>query len=297
LTAGGGDKPELSVVVAGSRPQGPPEEIFEVLRSGLETGRYELLLATTRPPERGLPPATRVLSHAQGTTLPELRLAGVRAARADVIALTEDFCAPVVGWPERLLEAHRRLDAVAVGGPVGRRRGSAAHWALTLVEYGRFFRTEPEAAVEDLPSINVAYSARELHAALPETARGLFEVDVHERLRAAGGRFFRVHDALVFDENTVPLAGARRAQFNHGRLFAAGRVRGRRLLPRLARFVLAPLVPAVLMGRIARGAWAAGATAPLLRALPQVAVLLAAWSAGEAVGSLLGEGDSAARWT
>jgi len=37
-----------------------------------------------------------------------MRLAGVRAASAPLIALTEDFCVPSAGWAEALLDAHER---------------------------------------------------------------------------------------------------------------------------------------------------------------------------------------------
>ncbi len=287
----------LSVVVAGSRSQGPPEALFRSLHSLLQSGDAELLLVTARPGAQALGPGTRVIACAGGTTIPAMRLAGVRAASGPLIALTEDFCAPADGWAEALLEAHERVHAAVLGGPVARRSGSAAEWALTFIEYGRYFRREPEGEVADLPSINVAYDAERLRAALPAAAQGLFEVDLHTRMRARGGSFWRVPGALTFDENKTSLGSATRAQYHHGRLFGGGRVQGRSLLVCCARAALAPAVPAILLGRIIREAGAAGQQFKVLRCLPALLLLLGAWSAGEAVGSLFGVGQSGARWT
>ena len=289
--------PRLSVVVAGSRPDGPPEALFRRLQPLLQAGTLELVLATARAEAQVRPPGTRIVRCAPGATIPALRLAGARAATAPLIALTEDFCVPAEGWAEALLEARGRVDARVLGGPVARRGGSAAHWALTLAEYGRFFRREPEGEVRDLSSINVAYDADRLRAALPAGATGLFEVQLHAQLRARGERFWRVPGAVMFDENQLPLASATRAQYHHGRLFGGERVQASGAFLRLMRCALASAVPAILLARIVREAGAAGHTPEVLRSLPPLALLLGAWSAGEATGSLFGPGQSGERWT
>lgn len=287
----------LSVVVVGSRPQGSPEALFRSLDALLRRGDAELLLVTARPEPPPAWPGTRVIACGAGTTIPAMRLAGIEEAAGTLIAITEDFCAPVAGWAEALLEAHERVAAAALGGPVTRRIGSAAEWALTFIEYGRYFRREPEGDVADLPSINVAYDAERLRAALPAGAQGLFEVEVHARLRARGGRFWRVPGAVMCDENRTVLRSAMHAQYHHGRLFGGGRVQGRSLLVRFARVGLAPAVPAILLGRILRETGSAGQLGKVVRCLPALLLLLGAWAAGEAVGSLYGPGRSGARWT
>lgn len=287
----------LSVVVAGSRPEGPPEALFRGLHSLLQTGVVELLLATTRPEAYAQWPSTRIVLCPSGSTVPAMRLAGVRAATAPLIALTEDFCAPTEGWAETLLEARGRVDAPVLGGPITRRAGSASDWALTLAEYGRFFRREPEGEVADLCSINVAYDADHLRRALPPGATGVYEVELHALLRSRGDRFWRLPLAVMYDENKCPLAKAARAQYHHGRLFSSGRVQEQGLLLRLARCAIAPAVPAVLLNRIAREATAAGHAAEMWRAAPALLILLGAWSAGEAIGSLFGKGRSETKWT
>jgi hypothetical protein len=232
-----------------------------------------------------------------------MRLAGVRAANAPLIALTEDFCAPAAGWAEALLAAHERDRSAVVGGPVARRAGSASDWALTLIEYGRFFARASDGSagsaetVGDLPSINVAYPARELLSALPSGLRGIFEVELHARLREAGVRFSMLPGATMFDYSTTQIHRAARAQYHHGRLFGGDRVRGRALSLRLKHALLTPAVPAVLLSRITRRVAAAGQAEQLLRSLPALSILLTAWAAGEAMGSMFGAGQSADHWT
>lgn len=289
--------PQLSVVVAGSRPQGPPDALFRALGALLENGTVELLLATARPDAQTQWPGTRVVQCASGSNVPAMRLAGIRAAKAPLIAMTEDFCIPSDGWAESLLRARARVDAAVLGGPIARRDGTAADWALTFAEYGRFFRRTPEGEVRDLPSINVAYDADRLRSVLPPDAVGLVETQIHAQLRMQGARFWRVPDAVMLDENTRPFADAARAQYYHGRLFGGGRVEGKGLIPRAIRSAMACLVPLVLFHRILRETGAAGVNAKLLRALPALLLLLIAWSIGEAMGSLIGKGQSAARWT
>lgn len=289
--------PRLSIVVAGSRPEGPPEALFGALHSHLQSGNVEVVIATARANAVSRWPGTRIVQCAPGATVPTMRLAGVRAANAPFIALTEDFCVPGDGWADTLMAASGRVKAAAFGGPVARRSGSAANWALTFVEYGRFFRREPEGEVSDLPSINVVYDARRLREALPPELQGLFEVQLHTQLRERGERFWRIPDAVMYDNNDCPFAKAARAQYFHGRLFGGDRVQGRSAFSRFLRCAIAPALPVILLGRIAREARAAGHQADLWRALPALLFLLVAWSLGEGVGSLLGKGQSAGRWT
>jgi hypothetical protein len=261
------------------------------------TGEVEVILATTRDAGDATEPGVRVLRCAEGATIPELRLAGVRVAVAPLIALTEDFCAPVPGWADALLAAWARGVADVLAGPVARQDGRAADWALTLIEYGRYFCTTPEGPVKDVPSINVAYDAVRLGEALGPHATGFYEVEVHARLRAEGARMWRVPQAVMVDENRMPLSEALHAQFHHGRLYGGDRFAKRPILSRLLHLAVTPTVPLVLLARIAPGTCAAGRGTQLVRALPALALLLLAWAIGEATGTLAGEGGSRRRWT
>jgi hypothetical protein len=290
--------PLLTVVVAGSRAGGPAAAFFDVLAADLARGDVEVVLATARADAGVAPPAgVRVLRLPVGTSVPRLRAAGFRAARAPLVALTEDFCVPTAGWVAALRAAHAAGVVAAVGGPIRRFHGRAVDWALTFCEYGRFFAAGVAGPVHELPGANVCYAAARLTAALGGIPDDFQEVEVHARLLRAGEVLLWQPAAVVHDVNERPFLGASAGMFHHGRLFGGRRVAGAGAVARLKRVVLAPLVPLVLGVRIARGALRSGHAGPLLRSLPFTGVLLVAWAVGEACGSLFGEGRSASRWT
>lgn len=252
----------------------------------------------------GMPAATdslRCLECSPGTRVPRLRAAGLRAARGTIVALTESFCRPAPGWAEALLQARARSGALAVGGPMRRARGSGSHWALTFAEYGRFLQGEPEGPVLDLPLTNVAYERDRLLEILARAPGGLadefVEPEVHAALRSAGEVLWRTPAAVMFDDNDVGLQSSLPAMFHHGRLYGGRRVEGQGLLVRLLRSASSPLVPWIHLARIAKPASAVHGPLVVVRCLPQLSVLLLAWALGEGVGSLLGAGDSASRWS
>ena len=193
----------MSLIVAGSRPGGPALALFSTLERWLTNGQLEVLIATaSQAPVAGAARAgVRVLRAASGTTVPRLRAAGLEAARAPIVALTEDFCVPSPGWADALLDAHARVDAVAIGGPIDCTGGRATDWALTLVEYGRFFGSSSAGAVGHLPGTNVSYKAEALRAILGGLPTELVETTVHATLRDRGATLWRDPRAVMVDVN------------------------------------------------------------------------------------------------
>ena len=288
------DDPRLSIVVAGSHPAGPPTGLHDVLAPRLADGSVELIVSTAATAASALPdhPQIRVLRHPPGTTVPRLRSTGFAAGRAPLVALTEDFCVPGERWVDALVAAHTQTGAIAVGGPIDRRGGMPKDWAVTLLEYGRFFDRERRGAVDDLPGTNVCYDKARLGRCLGVVPEHWIEVAVHRFLRDRGQVLWREPEAVMFDVNDLQLTAAVRAQFHHGRLYGGMRRAESRIAERVRCVLLAPLVPAVLVRRAlgnARGRCSG--------AVPALLALSAAWSFGEAIGWLAGEGHSLERWT
>src|SRR4051812_49782617 len=72
-----------------------------------------------------------------GKSVFQLRRAAYRAARGDVVAITEDHCYVEPDWVERILAAHRRHpNAAAVGGAVLNNTDEK------LVDWAAFFLTQ-----------------------------------------------------------------------------------------------------------------------------------------------------------
>jgi hypothetical protein len=285
---------KLSVVVAGSRAEGLCPRLLESLSEMLRSGRAEVVVATARS---GQCDGTRTVHCDPGTTVPRLRSLGFEEVRGDIVALTEDFCAPAPGWAEALVAAHEKSPAVAVGGPMGRRDGRASAWALTLCEYGRFFGPRTAGPVSDLPGTNVSYKVAKLREVLGDVPSEFQEVLVHGDLRERGETFYWEPAARMYDESDRPFRSALRAQYHHGRLYGGQRIHGRGLAVRVLRAALSPLVPVVLLFRIARAVVPSGNTMPMLRSMPYLLCLLIAWGIGEGVGSIAGVDQSEEQWT
>jgi len=237
------------------------------------------------------------LSCPEGTTIPRLRAEGVMAARAPIVALTESFCRPGQGWARAIIEARDETDSLAIGGPISRESGSRADWALTFVEYGRFMSAGPSGPIYDLSLVNVSYERERFISVMGEGVRELSETHVHSDLLAKGEALWLDRGAVMLDDNCCSLGSSFRALFHHGRLYGGGRVDGSSAPVRLFRCAVSPLVPLVQFARIRRAASSAGHAAQLLHCFPQLSLLLVAFAAGEAIGSLLGAGESAEHWS
>ncbi|GIW07011.1 MAG: hypothetical protein KatS3mg060_1816 [Dehalococcoidia bacterium] len=229
-------------------------------------------------------PNVRVLS-LPGRTLAELRGAGLAAATSDFVAFVDPACQLSTGW----LAAARRALAVApaASGPVEYAGGrSPATWAAFLAEYGAFLPPASSAA-------GVAGTNLIVVRALLEAGGAFWKDEVVERLVAAGHAVAYVPDLVVVHRRRWRTLPFLRDRFHHGRCYA-GRRRGR-LAPieRLGRAVAAPATGLVLFVRLVR------AFLPKRRwrvafalAAPWTIAFLLAWAFGEAIGYLLGPGES-----
>jgi len=287
--------PKLSVVIAGSSQHSTTRAAIEALGAGVRQGTIEVLVSTAGPQatfdDLG---RVRVLPSRAGTIVPRLRSVGLAAAKAEIVALTEDFCVPTTAWADALLATHNAVDAIAIGGPMSRRQGSPTEWALTFQEYGRFFRHAPEGPVDDLPGTNVSYKAARLRTLLSDELAEIEEIVVHGRLRSAGEVLWRAPRAVMYDVSRSRFRSAMRSLYHHGRLFGGRPPAGPR---RLARLPFALMAPAAQLVRIVAGTVPAGHGTRLVRTLPTLVPMLLAWAAGETVGAALGAGDSRGRWT
>jgi len=288
--------PKLSLVVAGSKPGGPSPELLEVLGPQLNAGLIEVVFATSCPQPTSIP-GVSICQLAEGSIIPRLRSAGLKAASAPWVAMTEDFCIPSEHWATALLQACDTVDALAVGGPVDRGEGRASDWALTLAEYGRFMARGHAGPVADLPEINVVFHRGRLLDALNQLPEEMMTTTLLRRLESLESLLWWEPAALMIDVNQMPFGRAIRAQYHHGRLFGGERALGAGLANRSMRFLLSPLVPALSLIRLVPPCWRAERVGKLLLALAPLLSLLFAWAAGEAIGAVAGVGDSKQRWS
>lgn len=233
----------------------------------------------------------RWIAETAGANAARLRARGVAAAGGRIVALVEPWTLPDRDWARSIIEEHDKSDSdTVIGGPVlydGPEEAGA--WAEFFFEYGAFLPPF-EGDVEELAVNNVSYSAELLQRMRPFWEDGFWKHFLHRELRSRGVRFRAAARAAVRHSRPVAFSRFVRERFHHGRAYAA-----RRGGP-AARALLAPLLPILLTGRLARRVRRKpGIKGRLRRALPGLFLAHGAWALGEAVGHVAGDGGSSAR--
>lgn len=238
--------------------------------------------------------------------IPALRMHAIKTAQSDIVALIEDTSQPAHGWCGAINEAFSDSGTGAAGGPVSIARDLPARLqALGYSEYGRFgprSTGEPDlnsatpSPAQRIPGNNLAYRRASLLEASNDCADGLFEDDVVRRLHGFGLKTV-MHPRMAVTYAAADHHGARLAtRLQHGRLFAAERVRAQSPMVRLGWFLKSFLLPFVLTVR-GMGAAIGAARA---RQLPMILIWLFAmetsWAVGEGIGYLAGRGHSLDSW-
>lgn len=222
--------------------------------------------------------------------------AGVRAASAPFVALTEDHCYPEPGWAEALIGAYDERTAVV--GPVVAHAnvGGAIAWADYLLGYGPWLDPTPGGDVGYLPGHNSSYRRSAILDYEPDLDRWLeAESVLHWDLREKGWRLVLEPRARTHHFSFSRPKSWLTATFLQSRAFAGRRTREAGVAKRLFWVAACPLIPAVRLGRCVRDSRRSAAGPPLVRALPALTASLAVSALGEAVGYALGEGDAAER--
>ena len=224
-------------------------------------------------------PWVTLLEAEEGTSVFVRRARGLARSRGQRLMLLEDHCRAAPGWLQALTTAGQ----TAAGGPV--RGDSAPSWrafALYLVEYSALMPPLADGPCPALLAVNAAYGREALFAVTDAWREAFYDNEVHDALRASGHPTHAVAAAVVDSRLDLALKAA------CAHLFAGGRRFGGRCDNRTLRFLAAPILPLVLLGRILsrvarrRPSW----LARTLLAVPLMLLLLAAWSAGEALGAL-----------
>ena len=289
--------PELSVVVASLNGFPYLGECLGALARGPAT---EVIVADatderTRERVRERWPEVRLLSFDEPRTIPELRAAGIAAARAPHVALIEDHCVVRNGWAERIVRDHREGHPI-VGGAV---RNAATRrlrdWAAFFCEYSEHMEPVPRGTVRVLPGMNVSYDRDAIAAMRELLAAGLWETWLHEHLLRSGFELYADPEITIDHAKDFGFREFVYQRYHYARSYAGLRN------PELGwkRFVYlagSPLLVPLVYARIARNvASRRRHRRELVAATPLILVYLSVWAFGEAVGYALGGGRSLLR--
>lgn len=241
--------------------------------------------------------ATRLVLVASMDSTARARAAGVRAASAPIVLMTEDHSLPEPGWLDALLAAHRSGCAAAGPAVANGNPDSLLSWANLAIEYNEWLHPAAAGPVEHLPGHNSSYN-RDILLAYGEALGDWLEAEsvLHWDLRARGHALLLEARAVTSHHNFSLWRDSLSLRFDAGRQFAGMC----RLRWSLARRVLylggAPLIPLVRAARICRQLLKPGRPARLLPALlPLCLFLLTVETAGAFLGYLAGPGASSLR--
>lgn len=243
--------------------------------------------------------AVRIVEIGQMDSTARARAAGIRAATAPVVVLTEDHSFPEPGWADALIRAHR--EEWAAVGPVllNANPRSLLSWANLVIEYNEWLDPRPGDVVSHVPGHNSSYKRDVLLSYGDDLEKWLeAETVLHWDLQARGHRLYLEPSAKLRHLNFSRLSSSLSLRFNGGRQFAGMRADGWPSVRRIFYAVAAPMIPFVRLRRILRELRRPGRRKELIpRLLPLLLTLLAFDAAGEMIGYALGVGSAAQKIT
>lgn len=290
--------PAVSVVVPSVSGTGAILECLAALCDQEGAAAAEVVVVdrageATRAAIRRRFPDVRIVAMDEGAPLPEMRGRGMAEARGGMIAVLGEHLRPARSWLRAIAQAQAQ-GRDAISGPIDNRAGAtAAEWAFFLSEYGPFM---PPVAAESsalLAGSNCAYRRSALDRLGARSGTALWDGDLAARLSAAGMAVSCDAALAARNEKRLDAAGLLAQRHHCSRTGAAHRTAGWPRWKRAAFALATPLLPPVLLIRIARTVLAKRRhRRELLRALPLLVAVCIVWAAGEAVGALGGPGPS-----
>jgi hypothetical protein len=178
---------------------------------------------------------------------------GVRRARAELVAFTEDHCFPAPNWAERLIVAHRREYAVVGPAVKSANPQTLVSQADFYIAYGKWAAPIESSEVDFLMGHNACYKRTallEYDAELGEVLEA--ETALQWDMRAHGHRFWLEATTFVRHTNYEQWLPWSDLQWNHARVFAGQRAAKWKLSKRLVFALGSPLIPFVRFVRIRR---------------------------------------------
>jgi glycosyltransferase involved in cell wall biosynthesis len=286
---------DISIVIAAHHGASTLEACLRAVAAEIaraDNARVEIIIAAAGDMQHVAAHGVRteIVRLPQSAGVPALRATGLRVAKGDILALLEDHLTPTSGWLAALIEAHRRFpEAMVIGGavdPINTHR--IVDWAGYFCEYGAHMSPISKGETKLLTGANVSYkraAIERLHEFITD-----WETTWHEILAREGYPLRAEPRMIVGHRHCFAARAFLRERLKYGYDYA--RVRCRRLSPfqRWVRAIAAPLLPAILIARLARSVCRKRRNRfAFVSALPWMLLFFSAWALGEGTGYVAGK--------
>ncbi len=294
------DLPELSVVIGSHNARTSVAACLGALQKQRNGCRAEIIVVDnstdgTAAIVAAQFPDVALMCTSPEQWIPELWEAGIRASRGSIVALTTAHCVPDDDWMKEVLAAHHGSVYVGIGGAIENdASASITDWAVYLCRYARYMRPFAPYVIRDIPADNASYKRWALDSCTDVRARGFWEPDIHAKLTAEGYQLFMTPRIGVRHLRSFTFIKFMRQRFWHGRQFGSSRAMRLSTAVRLAHIVAAPLVPFLMLTRIACQVFRRRQhITHLLLATPVLLLFLASWTTGQVIGYMAPTGHQA----
>lgn len=229
---------------------------IESLRRQREAPAFEIVIACApgisgvEAARRRFPEARIVVNDGQRTPL-ELASRAVRECRGELILLTKDHCVPDPDWVRVMVDAQRKGRAVVGGRVEIDSAASATEWAFLFIDFFRYVGPVASGPAPFLTVCNAAYKRDELDTIRELWEETFVETDINDALRTRFGTLWLSAESQVTMYRRITLRDAIRERYTFGRLFGYSRVVRWTLARRLVYALGAPVLPFLLLGRMA----------------------------------------------
>lgn len=294
-------RPAISVMFATIRGWPAARLPIDAAREQLTSvgGQMVVVDGSGRPPPTALDvgPGVDWISR-PGESVFQMRAAGYAACRGEIVAVTEDHCAPAVDWCQRILAAHAaHPEAIAIGGAVD--NGTTDHlidWATFIVTQGPFVGPLVNGPAERIAgAATVTYKRAMLDRRPNHGSLGAIELFDTNEMRRPGEVLLNDDSIRVSHHQSMGVRGTAASQFHNGRTIAGFRRQAMTTGDwlRVAGCLVVPLYRTARTVRLAWSRWIPRRV--IVVTLPLMAFLHYCQMAGELVGYLAGPGSSPRR--
>jgi glycosyltransferase involved in cell wall biosynthesis len=297
------DTPLVSIVIASVNGMPMIGECLDAIVNQKGDVPYEVLVVDrcgepTRAEIRKRFPHNNVtiIAAPKHTSIPKLRAIGMTRAGGRLIAILEDHVNVVPTWLEGIQRLHMAGHQV-MGGPVENAAvARITDWAVFFCEYAHFMSPTPHGVVSSVAGSNAVYDRRALERVGPSLHDEVWEGFLHQKLAALGIPFYCDPALTVYHKKVFGFWYFMSQRYHYSRSFAGTRLAGGPAWKRLAYFGATALLPPLLLWRMATTIWPKrDHRSTFLATVPLMCAFLVSYAWGEAVGAVLGPGDSLAR--